>query len=446
MRRKPFLFAVLQRTTDKISDCIKREGKYKMDRILQQCKRMALIFLIGGVTAMLLLFLVYLIPVERMKEHALQSVPLLENWGVNPQLLCGYHATTLDTYTDAWMLRIAFYDGDEPAFRQCLANYNYGYPGGKTRDLVESVITYLSGEEGYVRMSYARYWHGYLTVLKPLLYFFDYGDILQILKFMQLGSVIGCAVLLYRRGLGRYIPAFAATLCCVEFHTIGMSMQYAWVFLIAMACTAYLLWCDEKAFLSGSADLAFLIAGMCTSYFDLLTYPMFTLGIPLSVMILRRCSLEPTGRLGRYVLRDFWSWGVGYGGMWILKWILATVFTGENLIADGVGAFLNRTGGVVDGEPISYMTVLLTNLWELGKYPYVLAVLCACVVVLVQKGRLHRLPWQEAAVWLLVMLLPFLWYAISKNHSYIHSWMAYRELGISVFAGLCFLTRHKASN
>lgn len=35
---------------------------------------------------------------------------------------------------------------------------------------------------------------------------------------------------------------------------------------------------------------------------------------------------------------------------------------------------------------------------------------------------------------------PFFWYIVFRNHSYIHYWFTYREIGISIFAIGCLLS------
>lgn len=39
----------------------------------------------------------------------------------------------------------------------------------------------------------------------------------------------------------RFITAFVAAMACMEFHAIGMSMQYTWVFVISMSFSIYIL-------------------------------------------------------------------------------------------------------------------------------------------------------------------------------------------------------------
>ena len=409
----------------------------------KQIKKILIILALGGALGLALLMLVYAIPTERMIYNARASVELIEDLGVNPQLISGYQATTLDTYTDTWMLRIAFYNGEESLLQKSLNNYNYGYGDGRSNSICESVVAYLNGMEGYQRYSYARYWHGYLVFLKPLLFFFDYGDIMGILKFVQLFLVVFCCVLLERNKLTKCIPAFLAACICVEFHTIGLSMQYSGVFVTALLSSIWILKRDDGEFQDLSVDFVFLVTGMCTSFLDFLTYPVFTLGIPLTMMLLRRSVFGWKWRLPLSALLDSFYWGLGYGGMWSMKWILCTIFTGENMIADGIHSVLYRSGADVMGKDVSYLEVLWENIRMICKYPYVLAILGVIIYILLNKPHFHKIEKEVLIAWLFVVCIPFLWYAVSKNHSYIHAFMAYRDLGVSVFAGLCFLTQLK---
>ena len=65
----------------------------------------------------------------------------------------------------------------------------------------------------------------------------------------------------------------------------------------------------------------FLIVGILTSYFDFLTYPVVTLGIPLCCYFL----LE-SDRLWNNIKRLTGfsvSWAIGYAGMCAAKWVIA---------------------------------------------------------------------------------------------------------------------------
>ena len=76
----------------------------------------------------------------------------------------------------------------------------------------------------------------------------------------------------------------------------------------------------------------------------------------------------------------------------------------------------------------------------IGKWPYLLAFVCAAAwLLLVGRGKLSRPSVKTTLSYLFVILLPFVWYACVRQHSYVHSFMVFRDLGISVFGTLCFL-------
>ena len=77
-----------------------------MGRLWDRAKRIAVILAVGGCVGFVLLLLAYMLPVERMLDHARASIEIFEDLGLQPQIIKGYETTTIDTYTDAWMLRI----------------------------------------------------------------------------------------------------------------------------------------------------------------------------------------------------------------------------------------------------------------------------------------------------------------------------------------------------
>jgi len=403
---------------------------------VKDVKKILAILFVGGIAGLFLLMLVYAFPTDRMLTNARASIEIFEREGPTPQTVAGYKATTLDNYTDAWMFRNAFYDGEESVLQKSLNVYYYGYHEGQVGNVCESMIAYLNGTEGYYRRSYARYWHGYLVLLKPLLCFFDYGDIRGILKLTELSLLFCLCMLFERKKLARFLPALAVTMFCIGFHEIGQSMQYSWVFLIAVTASIYIL----KKYPAMDGKIVFLIVGMCTSYFDFLTYPLFTLGMPLVVLLLCMSVSEEKKGAVKAVVQDSVFWGIGYFGFWSEKWILGNLLTKEDILAEALGSIIERTGQSVVDQPIGYVETVLENIGVLCKYPYVLAVLGGIVLIFAGMGKGSlKVSKDPMAAFLLIVAFPFIWYAAAMNHSYVHAFMTYRDLGISIFAGLCMI-------
>lgn len=386
------------------------------------------------ITASVMMLLAYLIPAGKMLENAKKSVGIFENEGSSAQMIHGYPGTALDNYTDTWMLRIACYDGDESAADKAFHNYYY-YGDQEYEDVCQSTIAYLKGlDSGKNRADYARYWHGYLLILKPLLYFFDFGDIRQILKICSLFLILCFAALLERVGLRNEIFLFGGMLVFLEFGTIGMCMQYTWVFLIAMVSSVLIL--KKYRGCEGNAhNWMFLIVGCLTSFFDFLTYPLITLAFPLLVLCM--CYGLQERKSGKtFLCHIFFAachWAIGYAGMWCSKWICLDLFWGDGAIRDGINSILYRSGR--QSSQYTFIETVAENVGIVLKWPYFLCAACILMMILcgVKQKRKFRAELFLACCG--IAGLPFAWYFISLNHSYIHAVMTYRELSITVLAG-----------
>ncbi|MCM1540738.1 MAG: hypothetical protein NC121_05695 [Blautia sp.] len=68
-----------------------------------------------------------------------------------------------------------------------------------------------------------------------------------------------------------------------------------------------------------------------------------------------------------------------------------------------------------DARPLLYCVAVMEIIW------FISAIL-----------KYRKTTWN--LFYLMIMLYPFLWYFMAANHSYLHSWFAYREMAISVYA------------
>lgn len=407
--------------------------------ILKHLGKMILAIGAAVAAAGILMILVYLIPTERMFANAKKSVGIFEAEGASSQMIHGYISTTLDNYTDAWMLRIAYYEGREEVTDRAFHNYYNYITGGVDDDLNEyqRIIAHLRDEEGNLekgREDYSRYWHGYLVVLKPLLAVFDYGDIRQILKISSLFLILYIGVLLERKGLRGYIFPFGGALACLEFSTIGMSMQYTWVFLIAAVSSLFIL---KKYNVCGGQthNWMFLIIGCLTSFFDFLTYPLFTLAFPI-IMLCMCYTLQErksTKQFILYLVETAVHWVIGYVGMWGGKWVCMDIFWREGRIKDGIHSIVERSGR--GGETYLFGETVMRNVSILLKWPYFLCSVFVLGIILFGMKQEQQLRAELVIAYAGIAALPFIWYFISLNHSFIHAHMTYKELSITVFAG-----------
>lgn len=391
--------------------------------------------LVAAVLAgILLMTCAYALPTARMRYHVSLSLPYIEQEGDFYWWAPYHNSTALDGFTDCIMLGNAIYESEASPFHDALVNPRREYTPGDTVS-VDSLIRYASGEVGGREVTYARYWHGYLLALKPLLLFFTPSDIRLLNMTVQL--LLGALVLLLaykRKGLALAAPLAAAFLCINPIST-ALCFQYTDVALLSLVSLAVLLGfrTDEKQY----GCLLYLWLGIAIAFFDFLTYPLVSLGLLLTAELsLSRESLG--GRLKRIGLNSA-AWGVGYGGMWAGKWIVASLFSEQNVLRSAQDRAQLWTSSA-DGTFPSIVEVFKRNLQVYVSPSFqllvILVIVCLVYLLVFKKYRLH-LRAETLVPLILLALYPVVWTAVLKNHSVVHPHMTYRNFAITVMAALC---------
>ena len=405
-------------------------------RIVKECLTGVLILIGAVVVGMILLVVAYCFPSKIIIQNVDRGTSVYDSANEYPYWADGYLDTTQDYFTDAIMLQNAVYSSGN-AFQDTLTSPRYLFGGdGGVYDLISAV----HGENPNRTISYyARYWHGYLIVLKPLLTFFDLSDIRVMNAICQLLLIFTCLYELTKVHNPRLLLAFTALMAVWSPVTIGMSFQYASCLYITLLAILAVL--KMSIYRTPNYIYMFLITGIMTSYFDFLTFPLATLGIPLILVLLLYTQTGKTG-LGRTLHCSFW-WFFGYIGMWLSKWALATMFTDINVIGDALNEVGVRTS--LDDGNISRIATIIKNISILKRWPYLLlAVLIVFVIASYSEKKAKRHTTEKRNMRILisiavVCLYPFIWYICVPNHSWHHLRMAYRELGITCFGGIIIL-------
>lgn len=106
--------------------------------------------------------------------------------------------------------------------------------------------------------------------------------------------------------------------------------------------------------------------GSATAFFDLLTTPIVTLGIPLIVKVLidykkrNNCSIYE-------ILKECLYWGMGYSTTMILKWIITDVFLGRSVFNTSIKQLLYRIGDKSEDINYTVKLSLLANICFFNK-------------------------------------------------------------------------------
>ncbi len=389
----------------------------------------AIIFLFCGIIlATLLLVLVYALPTGRMRDNVNNSIDLFKTEGDYKELIPGIYVGKLDNYTDSVMLAQAIYDGEESVSIKAM---NVMARMSKGKNYRESLIEYLDNGKSDGVHEYFWYWHGYMIYLKPLLLFFDYANIRLLNMAFVFITILFLGYEMYKRGVGKYIIPFGLALFLLSPITIMMSLQFSSCFYMMMLGNIVLLHfydvlMDKKMYM-----FVFLFIGMGTSFFDFLTYPVVTLGIPLIWFFILN-----TNKSLWNMFKDFFVntcfWGIGYVGMWCGKWAIASVILRKNCFIQAINKIMAHTS--VD-ENITIAEVFRRNFeWTSERaYQVVMIAFLILLIVWLIKTGVDIVNLKCIIPILIIMLFPIAWYFFASSHAYFHYWMEYRECIVLIF-------------
>ena len=391
--------------------------------------KIAFYFFIILLTLLTSLIIVNLIPKEYIENNVKKSVQVFVNEGYYPKVKLA-HNYLLDNYTDALMINTAYsVDSEKPLESAILMRRSYrpkenlkleevGTNDKPIQCLIENV-----NETNETYLEYSRYWHGYMIYLRPLLVFFNYLQIRIIFTIIIVSLSILLIYLAYKK-INIYIALATFFMLTVSnFWAIGLSLHYSAVFIISLIALIYVILKNSKV-----TDLTaiFFIIGMLTSFFDMLTTPLLTLGIPLIFYITLNKETIKTKKIINIIL----LWGIGYVLMWMTKWIISDIVFNTGTIENALTKIMSYT---ISTEEVSVniLQVIKSNLHYISK-PIIFLIVTTIVSLLLSKGYLKDIKRQNIN-YFIIGILPFLWFIIVKNHSYIHARFTFRDLLLTIF-------------
>ena len=391
----------------------------------------------------------YIIPVGPMKTNMQKCKELFDKEGKYQVLNYDYLSTRLDNYTDAIMLMTAMYDDDEKSILEKSAgNYRFLYDG---KNPMESVSAYLNDVANDSETDYARYWHGYLVLLKPILLFFDYTDVRVLNMIVQSLLTLYLLSLLYKDSLlKKYTLPLIASLLAVNPFTISYSMQYSWVYYILLISSILLI--SKRDYFIQSPDkllLFFTIIGAMTSYFDLLTWPLATCAFPLVFVLITNADNWLKKLI--CVIKCGVSWGVGYLGMWCGCWAISSISLRKNIFKDAIDQVAFRVSNNISTSDVHIVTVkevFRNQFFPLMKWPYAIMLFIVLIISLIELAKhIRKEGFQPKTLlldtipFILLCILPFIWFAATRNHSFLHYTFTWRTLIVTIFSGLSMIVK-----
>lgn len=299
--------------------------------------------------------------------------------------------------------------------------------------LIREFYGMMHGDTLASSSEYARYWHGYQVLLRPLLLFLDlHGIRIFLLVCMMVLFLTFCILAGKRLGIFTAL-AFALGLLSVSIFTLTRSINESLLFLFTLASMIFLLCRYTKG---KKVGIFFFITGSLINFFDLLTSPIIGCLLPLTLLLL--CKQKEENASGKELCQTYLScgllWLAGYALTWLAKWLLVDVFFGRNLTLQALSQIGVRTEEGSFPLPIVFERIFLL----MGSTALVVNGLVCAVIGIIQlirnrkKTLAYHTLWLTSWAFFVSFLLPFLWCIIVRNHAFYHPFFTYRLFSISI--------------
>ena len=372
----------------------------------------------GVLLGAILITLAYCIPVNQ--TNAQKSIDSLEGEGWYPSAT--QLKSSLDTYFHSYLPGVL--DGATDGLMLEKA----------TRQIEGNPLWEAMNMEGYTY-----YWHGYVVILRVLLLFMDYEQFRFLNCILQLMMMFFVAHFIWEKKGQRYALALLTSYFLMMPMAMFLSLQFSWIFYIAMALSLLICyrhtWFTEKRI-----PYIFVIAGMLTSFLDLLTYPLYTWAFPLLLLILLSEDGQKALNYVKTVVVSGLGWILGYAGMWFGKWALAGWIVHRNVIQEAWDEVMFRSGSDEALNLIARLEALYDN-WKHYEYPLYTALLAIWLTWFIYKslnGKTQIVRQEKNGAYLLITLSSFVWYFVLANHTLGHHFFTYRIWGVAI-TGILFL-------
>ena len=344
------------------------------------------------------------------------------------------------------MLNMAATADEHHTVESALNNYyscNSVDEGYKNMALNTIQLTEKGRESLPERIHYGRYWQGIQVLLRPLLIIADYSTI-RIINYILLTALLLSLLWLIYSHFGVIVSIiFLASLLLVSAPIVPLSIQLSVCFYLMLLYSIYII----KLKNTDNVYLVFFVMGAITSYFDFLTVPQITLGIPLTFFLLK----NKVDNTCKYVVLLSLSWLGGYALLWSSKWVIAYLLIGNEIMNTVTSSISLRLSDsiVFHGVETSIkdlVFLLLSKIrWWMTLILLSIMVFIFLIYYRLQKGKtiIYRYSWL-----LLIALIVPIWFMVLRNHSIQHIFFTWRTLLVPLFSMLLFIyyTTRKEEN
>lgn len=409
-----------------------KNGKSKIIPVLKYAGA----FCITVALSVFLLMLAACLPQKSIDVHVRESAEIMVAEGCYPRISDLTYGSRLDNWTDAIMLMESKATSRQ-RIDSVLSNHMFSY-GGPTP--VDDLLEYAKDENPTPSSYYTRYWMGYRSILRLMLFFVNYYQLKRYLAFVffvLFAALIGSITKSINQRAG---VLFAISILLVRPYIICNSLQFSCCFLIAFAAMLMIPWVSRHP---KHECLFFMEVGMVTMYFDFYTTPIITFGLPMVYLYLLRAAGGEKISF-RQLLKNALIWFGAYVLMWFAKMLLTMLFTPENALQNGLQAlfgWMGLNGWTRKDAQYNPILALLRVAVPIVSDRAGAVILLSAVVLLVSvliygfyTGKIDRGACSRNRGLFVMAAMPFVWFLATAEPTTVHFWFQYRSVALTYWA------------
>lgn len=394
-------------------------------------KKYILSTIILSITFILFLLGSFLFNDNSIKKNVTKS---LENYNF---LDTNKYGIRIDNYTDMIILNVTTYNSSNSSIKRAFGNeYGILYVDKYGEKEVfwnqyENLKSSLSNNNDD-SIFYGRYWHGYQTIIRPLLTIFTYQQSLQFLTIIGYILIIISCILVYLKIGIKELIIYILSLISLNIYAMGTCYQYFLTMILMIIFNIIILIKYKK---DKDYSFYFYIFGSISAYLIYFSFPLITISFPLIILLLLKIK---DGKLNNYkentitIFKSSLCYLIGFVLFYIIKWIFGTIVVGNNFIEDALLSVNQRLGIVFS---FKYLDVLKLNLLDFFKHKFNIVFLGVSLIFIIFKIRKNFINNLKIIFpFLLIGMMPFVWMFICNNHSAVHYWMISRIFSITIFS------------
>lgn len=412
----------------------------------KQVVKYVLIFVSSVIILFMLLVTSEWIPKSAMKNNMESSAEYMcrypkTNGTINTAYWEHVPASFRDQYADSISLGIAWQSDPDHPFSSAMRSSYYFY---NDEYYVNRSLKKAIEEDETANNEYIRYWHGN-TVFIRLFHLFTDVQGMYIFHAVLLGGLFLCLlVLLWKMDLRAASISLLVAGGLAGIWFVPMTLEYTWIIIITLIVSPVALIFAKQGRWNRIGAL-FLVTGILTNYFDFLTTETLTLLIPLLLLIAcytkenKNQSFDHHKPPVRQTILFSVLWGIGYLGMWVMKWVIASIILGENVMPYITGHISQRLGvgessdGTIPGAIMRNVRSLFPTCFGmigiLASIFLITILLCAWWIYRKEKIRTGY-----CLLYAALGALPYIRFMVMCDHSYRHYFFAYRAQVATILA------------